>query len=268
MNNIRINILFLAILFITAYNIFPQITEQSNGGKAVKIEEIDTAMKGVKAQDGLKWTDCAGLTIEGRGFTDTEIFYDRFPLRARETVDNNVWNLSRHSAGMAVRFITTARSISARWKLRNNSLAMPHMPATGVSGLDLYIKSGTQWRWMGSGRPLKFPLCEAELAKIPVSGENEFILYLPLYNGVEQVEIGVPADADIRPASARGRPVVFYGTSILQGGCASRPGMAFPAMLGRRLDLPVINLGFSGNGRMQPEVISLIAEIDASAFVL
>jgi len=238
----------------------------------MKIEKIDPGMKGATADAaGLHWVNCETLTIEGKGFSDTESFYDRLPGRAKEMVDQKVWTLSQHSAGIAVRFVTPASSISVRWKLRNSSLAMAHMPATGKSGVDLYIKRDGQWRWIGAGKHMKFPVSEALLAKIPPEGTdtvNEFLLYLPLYNGVEKVEIGVPSGTGVSAAPPRGKPIVFYGTSITQGGCASRAGMAFPAILGRWLDRPVINLGFSGNGQMQPEVVRFFPEIDAEMFVI
>lgn len=96
------------------------------------------------------------------------------------------------------------------------------------------------------------------------------MLYLPLYNGVTSVEVGVPERWSLEAAQARRegmKPVVFYGSSILQGGCASRPGMAYTSILGRKLDWPVINLGFSGNAKSEPEIAALIAELDASVYV-
>src|SRR5262249_21643225 len=94
----------------------------------------------------------------------------------------------------------------------------------------------------------------------------------PLYNGISSVELGLPKGAKLekappRPAH-RSKPVVFYGTSIVQGGCASRPGMVHTAILGRRLECPVVNLGFSGSGKMEPELANLLAEIDAAVYVL
>jgi hypothetical protein len=101
---------------------------------------------------------------------------------------------------------------------------------------------------------------------------REFCLYLPLYNGVSRVEIGIPAGATLSPAkarpTARRRPLLFYGTSITQGGCASRPGTAHTAMVGRALDWPVINLGFSGSGKMELEIAELLAELDPSVYIL
>jgi lysophospholipase L1-like esterase len=98
---------------------------------------------------------------------------------------------------------------------------------------------------------------------------REYLVYFPLYNGVESVEIGVAPESVVEPATpGRRPPIVFYGTSILQGGCAARPGMAYPALVSRRLDWPVINLGFSGNAKSEPEMAALIAELKAAAFVL
>jgi hypothetical protein len=150
---------------------------------------------------------------------------------------------------------------------------MPHMPATGVSGLDLYVRQPNtgQWRWLANGRPTQ-QTNTAQLASGLPAGEHEFMLYLPLYNGVSSVEIGIPkghglAKAPARPPERR-KPIVIYGTSITQGGCASRPGMAYTAIVGRRLDRPVINLGFSGNGRMDPELAPLFAELDPAVYML
>ncbi|MFM7243355.1 MAG: SGNH/GDSL hydrolase family protein [Planctomycetaceae bacterium] len=236
------------------------------------IERLDPALAAKDTGGEWAWHDARQLTVEGRGWDDTERFYDRLPGRAKATVRDAVWRLARHAAGIAVRFRTDSDRIAARWTLTHAELAMPHMPATGVSGLDLYVRDGTAWRWIGTGRP-SGTTSQATLAKgIPAAGDRDYLLFLPLYNGVESLEIGTapaatPPTAAARPPD-RAAPIVFYGTSITQGGCASRPGMAYPAILGRRLDRPVVNLGFSGNGRLEAEVGALIAEVDAAAYVL
>ena len=104
---------------------------------------------------------------------------------------------------------------------------------------------------------------------LPEKIEREFKLYLPLYNGVKNLEIGVPSATSLKiipPASEK--PLVVYGTSIAQGACASRPGMAWPAIMGRGLDHTVVNLGFSGNGRLEPEVLEHIANTEAAVYIL
>ena len=148
---------------------------------------------------------------------------------------------------------------------------MPHMPATGVSGLDLYVRDMGVWRWIANGRP-GGQHTESLLADNIPDGRHEFMVYLPLYNGLESLEIGVAPSATLAKGPARpagkDRPILFYGTSITHGGCASRTGMAYPSILSRRLDMPIINLGFSGNGKMEPELGVLLAEVDAAAYVL
>jgi lysophospholipase L1-like esterase len=223
-----------------------------------------------RSTDGIHWFDIRDLGVEGQGWTNVKAPFDRLPAKAEKTVRGAVWNLSRHSAGMAVRFVTDATSIHAHWKLTSPSLAMPHMPATGVSGLDLYVKHDGRWRWIANGRPTQQENNIRILTGIP-EGTREYLLYLPLYNGVELVEVGVAegSSVSIAPPRASGRkPIIFYGTSITHGASASRPGMVHTAILGRWLDAPVINLGFSGNGRMESEVASLMAELDVSVFVI
>lgn len=220
----------------------------------------------------ITWRPAHELRVEGQGWQDVAAPFDRLPARAEKIARPPVWNLSRNSTGIAVRFVTDSPEIHARWTLTSSNLAMPHMPATGVSGLDLYVRwPDGRWNWLANGRPAQVENT-AVLVREGRPGTHEFLLYLPLYNGVKSVDVGVPAGAKIaaapeRPPETR-RPIVFWGTSITQGGCASRPGMVHTAILGRRLDRPVINLGFSGNGKMEPELAALIAELDAAAFVI
>jgi len=217
----------------------------------------------------IRWIAVQSLSLEGQGWKETKDPFDRFPARAEAAVRKPVWDLSRNSSGMAVRFVSDAATIHARWTLRSDRLAMPHMPATGVSGLDLYVKLPTGWHWVANGRPQKTENEQVLLRNWP-GGRREYMLYLPLYNGVKSVEIGVPEGAALEPAPARRpgvKPVLFYGSSILQGGCASRPGMAHTSIIGRRLDWPVLNFGFSGNGKSEPEIAALFAELDPAAYV-
>jgi hypothetical protein len=215
------------------------------------------------------WVAARELLVEGRGWTDCAAPFDRLPARAKELVPASVWELCHDSAGIAVRFVTDSPSIDVRWTLTGAQLAMPHMPATGVSGIDCYARDEAGvWRYVNNGRPTGLE----NQASFGLSAGGEYLLYLPLYNGVRSLEVGVPADKSISapPPSYRSNtlPVVFYGTSITQGACASRPGMAATAIVGRQLDVPIINLGFSGSGEMEPEMAELISELEASVFVL
>jgi hypothetical protein len=215
------------------------------------------------AETEIQWIDGRDLTVEGKGWVDTQGFYDRLPAKAEGGVRDPVWSLGKDSAGLCIRFQTSAETVHVQWEV-TGSLAMPHMPATGVSGVDLYSRTEQGWRFVGNGRPGG----PENTAVFHPGKARELCLYLPLYNGTRSVRVGVPAPHEISPAPERGLPVVFYGTSITQGGCASRPGMAATNIVGRKLDVPIINLGFSGNGQSEPEMAELIAEIDASVYVL
>ena len=223
------------------------------------------------AQDEVQWHDVTQWGIEGRGWGDQERskWFDRFPIKAEKTVTKSVWGLSRHSAGMMVRFKTDANTIHAKWKVTSSRLGMPHMPPSGVSGLDLYARDAQgKWRWAAATLPAKQEM-QVTLLRGIKPDQREYALYLPLYNGTESLAVGVPAGSNFQGLAPRkARPLIFYGTSITQGACASRPGMAYPAILGRWLDMPVINIGFSGNGKMHEEVGDLLIEVNAAAYII
>lgn len=212
--------------------------------------------------------------IEGQAWPgEVQRPYDRLPSKAEKTVRPDVWNLSRDAAGLVIRFRSNASKITIRYTVGGN-LNMPHMPSTGVSGIDLYAKnSDGGWLWSAGKYSFRDTIVYQFNNIDPNDGYHqlgrEYRLYLPLYNSVKWMEIGVPDSAFLIPLPLREeRPVVVYGTSIAHGACASRPGMAWTAILGRNLDRPLINLGFSGNGRLEKEVTDLLVEIDAAVFIL
>lgn len=215
------------------------------------------------------WHNVEDWGIEGKGWSDTKRYYHRLPDHAEGVVRDPVWSLSHHSAGMQTRFVTNAREIHIKTSLYSDDLALPHMPATGVSGFDLYAEDPEGLpRWVGVNKP-EIDKTEYKLAAGLTDQSYLYTIYLPLYNGVNSLEIGVPTEASFEMIGPRDeKPIVFYGTSIMQGACASRPGMAFSNILGRRLNKPTINLGFSGNGRMEPEVGSLLAELNPALYVI
>jgi lysophospholipase L1-like esterase len=219
----------------------------------------------------LVWSDIREFGVEGRGWSDTKDFYDRLPAKAEGKVRPPVWDLSRDSAGLCVRFVTDATTLRARWALTESWLYLPNMTAISKSGLDLYVKTARGWRWLAVGAPEK-QTNDVVIVKNLLPGKREYLLYLPLYNGTKFVTLGIPTNATIAKAGPWGagerKPIVFYGTSILQGCSASRPGMVHSAMLQRKFNWPVLNLGFSGNGKMEPEMADLLAELDASVFVI
>ena len=169
-----------------------------------------------KAETSVAWRDVKTLTVEGQAWTgaDLKAPFDRLPAKAEGVARPPVWNLSRDSAGIAVRFVTDSPDIHARWTLnKGDRLAMPHMAATGVSGLDLYARdSDGKWRWVACGQPTEKTNTKA-LAKGLEPGEREYMLYLPLYNGVSSVEIGVPAISTGGSPASSGRGLSKYQES-------------------------------------------------------
>jgi len=239
--------------------------------KAPDVSKLDPAMGVNKAAaDNLEWHDVTKWGVEGRILPeqDRKRWFDRLPGNAEGKVTPAVWGLSRDSAGMMVRFKTNATAISVHYKLSKDRLAQPHMPATGVSGVDLYARDADgKWKWVMVTKPATQEV-RAEIIKDLAPGEREYAAYLPLYNGVDLLEIGVAKGSKFEGLTPREKPLVFYGTSITHGACASRPGMVHTGILGRRLDMPVVNLGFSGNGRMDAAVGEYLVQIDAAMYVI
>lgn len=213
--------------------------------------------------------------IEGQAWTkEVKNSYDRLPARMETKVRKAVWQLSENSAGLLIRFRSNATSIKVRYTTSNKNYNMPHMSATGVSGVDLYaLNCDGKISWCRGSYDFSDTIQYAFNGLNPSEQYHkhghEYRLYLPLYNSVKWMEISVPSDAEFVPLPARNeKPIVAYGTSITQGACASRPGMAWTSILGRKLDRPVINLGFSGNGQLEDELINAITEIDAKLYIL
>lgn len=213
--------------------------------------------------------------IEGQGWTGTALqnSYDRLPASVEKKVRQPVWNLAHNAAGLLIRFRASTDQLIVRYVVMGKQ-ALPHMPATGVSGVDLYAgNSDGDWLWCAGkytfGDTIQYQFTNLHPNDTYHQKGREYRLYLPLYNSVKWLEIGVPTGVSFTPLPVRvDKPIVIYGTSIAQGACASRPGMAWPAILGRKLDRPIINLGFSGNGRLEKEIIDLLPEIDAKLYVL
>ena len=209
------------------------------------------------------YTDASMFPLYGKVSDQTNARYERLPSSLQGVSRDPVWYLGRNSAGLFIRFRSNSTSIHARWTSTFNS-SMPHMTDTGTKGLDLYAIVDGQWRHVCSAQP-QGGTSERKIIGNMDPVEREYMLYLSLYDGVSSLEIGVDEGATLdQPAvdrPSREKPIVMYGTSILQGGCANRPGMAHTNIISRRLDREVINLGFSGNALLDME----IAELDKNA---
>lgn len=220
--------------------------------------------------DSLKYINATNFKLIGKGFSDMEGSFDRLPAKLNGKTRPPVWSLSKNCSGLALRFRTNSKVIAARWEVTKDA-TMNHFAPSGIKGVDLYGYKEGKWLFVNSGRPTGKKTTATIISNM-AGEEVEYLLYLPLYDGLVSLEIGVSASAEITNpqinSPQKEKPVVFYGTSITQGGCASRAGMAYPNILSRMLDRETINLGFSGNGQLDLEIADAMADIDASCFVI
>ncbi len=238
-----------------------------------EIAKFDPAMaqKYAVVSNGVKWIDGKLLPIEGRAYNDVEHYYDRLPANVTTNVNGGVRSMKHHTAGMQFRFSTDSKKLHFRWKPYNAILSMNHMPSTGVSGIDVYRQTPDgRWLYVKTGRIWSSK--KGGSLSIPWTPGTPCLVNLPLYNGVKSFSLGIDEKASVKALPVRKsgvvKPVVFYGTSITHGGCCSRPGLAYPSVLGRKIDVPIVNLGFSGSGRGEFEMSEHIARIDASCYVI
>lgn len=220
----------------------------------------------------LRYHDASQFKIIGKPTLATDTLYNRLPDSLCGRIRQQLWNVGRNSAGIAVRFRSNTTTIGAKWVSWHN-FGMNHMTATGVRGLDLYsLQDDGSWTFVNSARPGNKPENTSSIMTGMSPEMREYLLYLPLYDSCNSLSIGVDSAAVIEmPAvdlPVADKPIVWYGTSITQGGCASRAGMAATAIVERALNRVVINLGFSGNGRLDPEIAEVMAAIDASVYIL
>jgi hypothetical protein len=220
------------------------------------------------AEDDIRWISFPDVSFEVNGlawFEENTPDLFRLPKRLKENFRKPVWHLAQSTSGALLRFKSNCSLLAIRYDYLRMS-GMNNMHVFGQSGVDLY----TDNTYIGTAIHGKETEVEHVYFKGASPEEREHVLYLPLYNGLRIKAIGINSSAAIAPPSpfAVPKPVVFYGTSITQGGCASRAGMSYQAILCRNLHLGHINLGFSGNGKGEPEVADAVAEIDASCYVL
>lgn len=227
-------------------------------------------------QAQIKWSnplDQPFPVIRGRAWhNEQQGTYARLPLKAKNLVNKAVWNLSQQSAGLSIAFYSNSPEIKIKYTVTGGR-SMAHMPATGVSGVDLYAtdRNGGS-RWCAAKYSLGDTLVYTYDGLTYEDASNkgyEYTLFLPLYNSVSFLEIGVKDNASISfiPVSEE-KPLVVYGTSIAQGACASRPGMAWINIINRTMEHPVVNLGFSGSGKLEKELFELLAETDAKLYII
>lgn len=217
-------------------------------------------------QNGLIWLDILNRPFEIRGLAVHEgERFERIPAETASKVSDGVKMLSTHTAGGRVRFATD----SARIAIRCESLysgSMSHMPLSGSMGLDVYVNGV----FKASIRPNNDDGGMFEGVFMPSPGMNEIEINMPLYNGIKRMFVGLNENAELTAPKpyAIEKPIVYYGSSITQGGCASRPGNSYEGFISRWLDCDYINLGYSGNGKGEVAMAEYIAGLNMTAFVM
>ncbi len=238
----------------------------------IDIEKLDPNMTLEKADaKGVAWLDprTPPFRLVGFPWISEDKVYRRLPVKPKWPIRGAVDSLANSTAGGQIQFQSDSPKILIRVKLRQIS-GMYHMPATGQSGFDLYVGQPGKQLYLSTTR---FSASAKDYETTLFNGSKtnrHFTLNFPLYNGVESVEIGVVAGSTVNPPvpfKHEGR-IVVYGTSITQGGCAARPGMAYPNILSRRLNAGFVNLGFSGNGKGEPALANLINQIGRKRLIV
>ena len=191
--------------------------------------------------------------------------YRRLPESVAQTVSEGVQTLHSHTAGGRVRFVTDSPYVAIN-VLLDEPWRMPHCAWTGSIGVDLYADN----RYVKTFLPSFAVEDNYEgVIELEEAVPREITINFPLYSGVKELYIGLKDSCLLKEPEPykTEKPVVYYGSSITQGGCASRPGMSYQAIISRTFGCNYINLGFSGNAKAEDEIIEYIKKLDMSVFV-
>lgn len=203
-----------------------------------------------------------GLLAEEDGFA-------RMPKEAALAVNEGIYNLSKATAGGRVRFSTDSEKIVVKVKL-DGCQPMGHMSPVGIFGFDIYGVSDGKEEFGGIFAPPTGGETEYEREiNFADKKQRDITINFPLYNGVKALEVGILDGSTLKEAAAYSidKPVLFYGSSITQGACASRPGKCYQSILSRELDMDYINLGFSGSAKGEETMLDYMKSLNVSAFV-
>lgn len=229
------------------------------------------------SEHNLKWMDAKEKPIRISGFAwmEQDGAYRRLPLQPLHPISAPVDILANCTAGGQLQFQTNSSVLAIKAKLAGRA-NMYHMTATGQNGFDCYLGLPGKYDSFTYCSTTRFNPEDSQVRStmfdLTPEGERlrEVRIHFPLYQAVEKIEIGLHREAVIKAPTPyqNFKKIIFYGTSITQGGCASRPGMAYTNILGRRFPYEIINLGFSGNGKGEPNLARMIREIDNPALLV
>ena len=241
-------------------------------GDVSKFDERIAADRSQVDMNGLEWVDGLSLPLESKAFADTPQPYGRMTAELLPQCPEGIRSMSRQSTGHYFLFATDTGKLAVEWILEDKTGRDPYIPPQGMYGVDIYDTVNGQWRFVRNGRlsALTNPTNAVSVA-MPGRGLRPVLVYLPTRGVVRSIRIGLQKGAKLtrwRHRSGIDRPVVHYGTSIVHGGCASRPGLCFTSLVGREVDAPYVNLGFSGCARLEPIMADVLARIDASLYLV
>lgn len=219
------------------------------------------------AENTVKYTDATRLTIVNKARPDSPDF-QRLDVARYPDLTPIVARYYRQPTGLAIVFRTDSRNLYARWTTTGQTPKV-NSPLVSQRGLDLYIRQNGEWVYAGSGNPkIRGSEHEAPLVEHMDGTMHECLLYLPLFDEISRLEIGVDENARLEAAPNPFRhKVVVIGSSITHGTAASRPGMAYPARLNRTLGFEFPNLGASGQCKLDAFYAHIAAETEADAFL-
>ena len=191
--------------------------------------------------------------------------FQRLPDIYKNSIRKEVWDLSENNAGVSIQLNTNSKNLKLKWNVKLD-FKMNHMTDAGIKGLDIYEHADNQWKYLSTGLPNSNK--NEHLIEFNNVNKKTLCLYLPLYDSIVDLDIGIDDNSSLKFIKNDNKPIVFYGTSITQGGCASRPGMAHTNIISRNTIYPCINLGFSGNGHLEAEIGNILSKIDAKCFII
>lgn len=240
-----------------------------NSGDFKKVSEVD-ANYVTKTENGYTYISIFAPEINISGFpylqeNGNQLY--RLKLADKDKYSANNSYLAWNTAGGHVRFRTNATNLKIDVTLQYSGAGMKHFAPSGISGIDVYVGTGTARQYVTTILPKQEPNYSGEV-KLE-AGTKEVLINLPSYAGVKEMSIGFPEGTTVAqplPYTYE-KPIVFYGSSITQGGCSSRPGTAYFNILSRALDANIVNLGFSGSAFGETSIAEYIASIELSAFV-
>lgn len=218
------------------------------------------------AKDSMVYYDASQLTLVNRIQSDAPL-YQRLDETKYSGLTPTVKRYFTYSTGIAIAFRTDSRNIYARWKTQAEKPGV-NMTLIAQTGLDLYIRHNGMWVFAGVGTPGHTLTHQSPIVEHMDSSSKECLLYLPLFDKVENLEIGIDKGASLEASSIPFRhKIVVVGSSITHGASAARSGMAYPARLNRSLGFEFPNLGISGRCKLDSFLAHIVADTDADAFV-